>query len=105
MCVDRVLFLKHLIGFEAVDKILGQVLCWKGFWVKDGSGSQKDTQMLVQDKRQVLLVFLVQQGPNSGDLFGSFVGFLVFYMFVFFKIADTTYPQLQVKRLISKYRK
>lgn len=52
MCVDRVLFLKHLIGFEAVDKILGQVdKClvkyWKGFWVKDGSGSQKDAQMLL----------------------------------------------------------
>lgn len=47
MSVDRVLFLKHVIGFEAVDKILDQVLFWKGFWVKDGSGSQKDTQMLL----------------------------------------------------------
>lgn len=26
MCVDRVLFLKHLIGFQAVDKIRSQVL-------------------------------------------------------------------------------
>lgn len=47
MCVDRVIFLKHLIGFEAVGKILRQVLYWKGFWVKDGSGSQKDAQMLL----------------------------------------------------------
>lgn len=46
MCVDRVLFLKHLIGFEAVDKIHGQVLYWKGLREKDGSGSQ-DTQMLL----------------------------------------------------------
>lgn len=49
MCVDRVLFffLKHVIGFEVVDKILGQVLHWKDFWVKDGSGSQRDAQMLL----------------------------------------------------------
>lgn len=47
MSVDRVLVLKHVICFEAVDKILGQVLYWKNFWVKDGSGSQKDAQMLL----------------------------------------------------------
>lgn len=47
MCVDRVLILKHLIGFEAVDKVLGLKCCiWKGFWVKDGSSSQKDAHML-----------------------------------------------------------
>lgn len=42
MCVDRVLFLKHLIAFEAVDKILGQVLYLERllregwFWLTEG---------------------------------------------------------------------
>jgi len=56
--------LTECLCFEAVDKILGRVLYRKGFWVADGPDWQKDTWMLLEGKRRMLLVFILQQGPN-----------------------------------------